>query len=119
MSDRLFLVSGRPSDAQQIARSLRDRGWHVDTETRDNAEACWRISQTKPFAVLISLEFDAQCGCDLACALSVASVTRDIPIIFVGGTREDIDMAMKVAPQARFVDASNVPWELKQLSMRH
>lgn len=118
MAERLFLVSANASEAEQIACSLRDRGWHVDTETRDSADACWRISQTRPFAVLISLDFEPECACDLACALSVASMTRDIPIVFIGGTPEDQESARKVALSARFVDVASVPWEVKQLSMR-
>ncbi len=118
MSERLFIVSADPSFAQQLARPLRDRGWQVDTESRDSADACWRISQSNPFAVVISLDFEPQCACDLACALSVASVTRNTPIVFVGGTAQDREAAVLAAPQARFVEAANVAWELKQLSMR-
>ncbi len=118
MSDTLFLVSSDASDAEQLACSLRDRGWHVDTETKSCTNACYRIGQTRPFVVVISLEFEPDAACDLACTLSVAASTRDIPIVFVGGERSDMEAARKVAPRARFVDASHVAWEIKQLSLR-
>ncbi len=117
MPDRLMVVSGSSIDAEHLARPLRDRGWRVETETQDFAAACWRIGQCAPAAVVISLDFEPESGCDLACALTVASSTRNVPVIFVGGGSEQIDMARAVAPHADFVSRAQLAWELKRITI--
>ena len=116
--DHLFVLSTDAVVAQALAGPLRDRGWTVETECGDADTACERIRTHEPMAVVISLEFSEERDCDLTCALSVATAVGDVPIVFVGGTPDVIDAARRVAPRARFVDASHVAWEVKQLSMR-
>ena len=104
-----------PEDAERVARPLRDRGWKVETEGSDPATACWRIGECRPHAVVISLDDDPATGCDLACALNVADITRDLPIVIVGGTSEDLAVIASQVPQALFLELTEVPWVLKQL----
>lgn len=117
MPERLFIVSGSAIDAERLARPLRDRGWDIEVETQDVATACWRIGQCAPAIVLISLDFAPDAGCDLACALTVASSTRDVPIVFVGGGRADVDIARRVRPEATFVSRAQLAWEVKRISL--
>ncbi len=114
MSSVVFIVSGDASDAERLARPLRDRGWLVETETRDPAAACSRVGECNPRAVVISLSFDPDAGCDLACALSVASVTSNVPVLFVGGTPADIDAARAVRPDGEFLSPEQMPWAIKR-----
>lgn len=116
--DRLFIVSGSSVDAQHLARPLRDRGWHVETEAQDYAAACWRIGQRPPAAVVISLDFEPESGCDLACALTVAASTRDVPVVFVGGGSEQIAAARLVAPHADYVSRAQLAWEVKRIALK-
>ena len=117
-NDHLFVLSNNAIEAESLAAPLRDRGWRVETSFRDPEVTRSRIEERAPLAVVISLRFDADAACDLACALSVASTTRDVPVVFVGGEPADIEAARKVAPHARFVDPAHVAWEVKRLSLR-
>ncbi len=110
MREMLFIVSSDAGTANQLARPLRDRGWEVELETKDAAAACWRISQCRPIAVVIPLDIDPEGGCDFACALSVAAETRDVPVIFVGGSDEQRAAAAKVRRDAAFISHHELPW---------
>lgn len=114
--ERLFIVSGSSIDAGHLARSMRDRGWEVEVESEDLASACWRIGQCAPAAVVISLDFDPDSGCDFACALTVASSTRTVPVVFVGGAREHVDAARQANPDAIFVSRAQLAWEVKRIA---
>ncbi|PKQ29170.1 MAG: hypothetical protein CVT60_06775 [Actinobacteria bacterium HGW-Actinobacteria-10] len=117
MNDVLFVVSTDSFAAEQIARPLRDRGWAVETEASEPAMACWRIHECAPAAVVISLAINPFAACDLACALTVAVSTRDIPIVFAGGSAEDRATALGLRPDAVAVDIHDVPWAIKRLSL--
>lgn len=114
MSSVVFIVSADALDAERLARPLRDRGWLVETETRDPSAVCGRVGECSPRAVVISLASDPDAGCDLACALSVAAATKSIPVLFVGGTSESISAARKVRPDAQFLSPEEVPWAIKR-----
>ena len=79
------------------------------------ADACWRIGECRPHAVIISLSSDPKTGCDLACALTVAEVTSDIPVLFVGGSAEDVAVLSEHHPEAIFVEDADIPLVLKRL----
>ena len=116
--DTVFVVSASACDAERISASLRERGWSVETEAQNPADACWRIGECRPHAVVISLDNDASIGCDLACALTVAEVTSDIPVLFVGGTSEDLTVISERHPDAIFVDDADIPLVLKRILYR-
>lgn len=117
MNDVLFVVSADSLVADQIARPLRDRGWSVETEAWDPAMACWRIHECRPAAVVVSLDVNPFAACDLACALTVAASTRDIPVVFVGGTANERATALGLRPDAIAVDVHELPWAIKRLSL--
>lgn len=117
MSEIIFIVSTDTAAAERLAQPLRDRGWAVETETQDPATACWRIHQCLPLAVVIPLDIDPLAACDLACALNVAVATRDVPVVFVGGTPEDREMALTLRPDAAAIDAQELPWLTKRLTL--
>ena len=90
----------------------------MEVEAQNPADACWRIGECRPHAVVISLDNDASIGCDLACALTVAEVTSDIPVLFVGGTSEDLTVISERHPDAIFVDDADIPLVLKHVLYR-
>jgi hypothetical protein len=47
----------------------------------------------------------------------VAVSTRDIPIVFAGGSAEDRATALGLRPDAVAVDIHDVPWAIKRLSL--
>lgn len=118
--DIVIVVSDDPRDAERIAQPLRDRGWSVDTQSGDPAEACREVGKRGPCAVVISLDRDPQGPgeCDLACALSVAQVAHEVPMIFVGGSADTISLAKQYAPGALFVDEEDLAWAVKRLVFR-
>lgn len=79
--------------------------------------ACWRIHECRPAAVVIPLDTNPFAGCDLACALTVAATTREIPVVFVGGTSQDRATALSLRPDAISVDLHDLPWAIKRLSL--
>lgn len=119
MNDVLFVVSTDSVAAEQIARPLRDRGWAVQTEAQDPAMACWRIHECHPVAVVVPLDVNPYAACDLACALTVAATTRDIPVVFVGGSAQDQSMALALRSDAIAVSLHDLPWAIKRLSLGH
>lgn len=118
MQEHLFVVSADAGDAERIARPLRDRGWGVETECKDPQVAQQRIIDCRPTAVVISLDFDAQSGCDLACALQVGAATQDVPVLFVGGDPDSIEIARKTVPHAVFLTPAEIPWAIKRLTFK-
>lgn|GEM_PF-3756176 len=120
-SDSLvFVVSAHADDAERVVRPLRDRGWDVETAVRQPDEACSRIAECRPHAVVISLSGgNADDECDLACALTVAENVTDVPVLIVGGAAEDWEIIAERAPSVLFLEPEEVPWALKRLLYRH
>ncbi|MDP2181971.1 MAG: hypothetical protein Q8K99_05295 [Actinomycetota bacterium] len=118
MQERLFVVSSDAGEAERVARPLRDRGWHVEMECQDPQAAQQRIADCMPMAVVISLGFGVQSGCDLACALQVGAATKDLPVIFVGGDHESVELARKTVPHAVFLTPAEIPWAIKRLTFK-
>lgn len=66
---------------------------------------------------MVSLDVNPFAACDLACALTVAASTRDIPVVFVGGTANERATALGLRPDAIAVDVHELPWAIKRLSL--
>lgn len=115
----VVVVSEDERNAELIAGPLRDRGWFVDTQSGDAAAACRAICKQRPSAVVISLDAEGEPGeCDLPCALSVAQVAHDVPVVFVGGSAETVALARQIAPGALFVEPPELPLVVKRLVFR-
>jgi CheY-like chemotaxis protein len=104
MPPNLFLIHWNQSEAEELAQPLREAGWHVELEAEDGARAGQSIKQNLPDAVAIYLTRLPSHGAHTAAYLRETKSTRDIPVIFVGGTPEKIEAAKAKVPDALYIN---------------
>ena len=108
MRGRLFLVMLGPADECR-ACDLRDAGWYVDAEYEDGGQAYRVIRQEPPDAVLVDLGRRPSHGREVVRALRGAKVTRDLPLVLIGGTPAAVDEVLALASDALVTDWDGLP----------
>jgi CheY-like chemotaxis protein len=98
MSRKLFLFEWNEDAAKVRAELLRIDGWEVETESQDGDRGIRRVAEWAPDVVVLDLFLKASRSRETAAALQSRSVTRDIPIVFVDGSR---DVAEKIIARVK------------------
>lgn len=85
-----------------MVRPLREAG-HVVRYHADSGEEAWKLlKQSPPDALVISLERLPSHGRRVVAATRETRKLREVPVIFVGGETEKVDVAKKEFPDATF-----------------
>lgn len=105
MKGNLFLIHWHVEEAEAHAEMLRRTDWHVAVEYEDGARAAREIKSKAPNAVIIYLTRLPSHGRQTAAHLRESAATREVPIIFVGGTAEAIKQTQIKVPDAVFISA--------------
>ncbi len=102
---RLRLIHWNACEARTRAASLRDDGYQVSWGTpADLAEL--RVLRTRvPAAVVVDLTRLPAQGRDVGILLRTWKSTRQVPLLFVGGTPEKVERTRQQLP-----DAIYTPW---------
>jgi DNA-binding response OmpR family regulator len=111
----LFLIHWHPEEAEALARPLREGGWEVRTEAEDGARAYRETGAWVPDAVVVYLARLPSHGRETAVSIRQRRSTRATPILFVGGTREDVDRVRQKLPRAAFLSEADLSAALAQL----
>ncbi len=98
----LFLIHWNLIEAEELAQTLRDKGWAVDVEAENGAIAGKRIKSKLPDAVVVSLRRLPSHGRITAESLRRNRATQQIPIVFVGGDGPALDATRAKLPDATF-----------------
>ncbi len=118
MSETVYVVQWEDEDGLDAARHLRATGWPVELGPGEAQEACRRISNCLPLAVVIPLDPDPELGCGLACQMLADGATSRTPIVFVGGMPDSVDIAKNLVPDAMFSDTDDLAALLETLKRR-
>ncbi len=108
MKGRIFLIHWNPLEAQQYAFDLRGEGLDVDVESTDRARAGSKILKSTPDAVVIYLSRLPSHGRSTAHALRTRKMGRYIPIIFVDGNEDAVELTRKKIPDAVFTESNEL-----------
>ena len=95
------LIHWNPDEGGERAAFLERRGISVDFEPFDG-KMLKKIGDDPPDAVVIDLTRMPSQGRDIAIALRIRKSTRNIPIIFAGGSGEKVKGVRKLLPDALY-----------------
>ena len=115
MKGRLYYIHWNPAEAAERAAALRKLGFTVDVEAEDGARACKHMTESPPDAVVISLQRLPSHGRETAKALQTIKATRELPILFVGGTDEAVEKTRATVPGAEFAGEEELELALARL----
>jgi response regulator RpfG family c-di-GMP phosphodiesterase len=116
MKGKIFYIHWNPAEAESRAASLRKLGFTVAVEAEDGARACKHMSESPPDAVVINLSRLPSHGREMARALGAIKATREVPILFVGGTEEAVEKARAATPAAEFASQEEIELALARLT---
>jgi DNA-binding response OmpR family regulator len=108
MKGRIFLIHWNPLEAQQHAFDLRSEGWDVDVESTDGARAGSKILKNAPDAVVIYLSRLPSHGRSTAHALRTRKMGRHIPIIFVDGKEEAVELTKEKVLDGMYTESDEL-----------
>lgn len=104
---RVFYVHWNKAEGLETVRGLREAGhtvaFHHRTEEGAGADAWKSIKARPPDALVISLERLPSHGRRIAAVTTETKKLRDVPVIFVGGEAEKVEIARQQFPAARFI----------------
>lgn len=100
---RIFYVHWDCDEARSNAESLRADGHEVEIECRDGAAAWKALEARRPDVLVVSLERLPSHGRRTAAAVHERSALHGLPVIFVGGDPEKLEVARREFPEARFL----------------
>jgi hypothetical protein len=105
---RVTLVHWKPVEAGPLIEKLRRAGHEVRHDGADGGVVYKGIRTWLPDVVVIDLSRLPSHGRGLATALRGSKLTRQIPIVFAGGTRDKIEIVRKDLPDAIYATPETV-----------
>lgn len=112
---RIRLVHWKPQEAEPGVRLLVEAGFDVNADAVVVSAFLRDLESEKPDAVLIDLSRAPSQGRDLAISLRMRKGTRNIPLVFVGGKPEKVDLINEVLPDAGYTDWENAVAVIEQM----
>ena len=98
---RIRLFHWNPEEALPVADILRDAGFEVDYEAKFDPA---KFRQSPPDAVVIDLSRLPSHGREVATWLRGNKLTRQIPILFLDGAPEKVDLVKQKLPDAAYCE---------------
>ncbi|MDF1613309.1 hypothetical protein [Stygiobacter electus] len=111
----ILFVHWNASEAKELSAPLRKEGWNVAIEHGEGAISLSQLKTHPPAAVVISLRRLPSHGREFADGLWGAKWGRSIPIIFVDGESEKVQMLRKQFPAAQFTSYNKLIAHLNKL----
>jgi CheY-like chemotaxis protein len=99
---RVRLFHSKAAEAAAAVDTLQAAGFVVDYQEKFHPEALREMRQSPPEAVVIDLSRLPSHGREVAIALRGNKATRLIPILFVGGAREKVEVVRQTLPDAAY-----------------
>ncbi|MBX7223932.1 MAG: hypothetical protein K1Y36_28715 [Blastocatellia bacterium] len=115
MKGKVFLFQWDKSGALRRAQDLYAIGWYVEIECEDGARGGKKVLAQPPDAVVLDLARKPAHSRETAQALRGFKAGRYVPIIFVDGSKDDIQKAKTKIPNAVFVKSEQLPVVLNEV----
>lgn len=115
MSHRLYLIHWNAREAADMARPLQLAGWSVEIESQDGARASRRILADPPQAVVISLARLPSHGRETASYLRSELDEERLPILFIDGRSDKVELVREAVPDATFTSSSALLGDLREM----
>lgn len=117
---RIFYVHWDKDEAMHTVHQMRDAGHtvvaHYSTEDGAGEDAWKKIKTNPPDALVISLERLPSHGRRIAAVTMEVKKLRDLPIIFVDGERDKVDIARGEFPRAKCISSDSLLDVLRRLN---
>jgi DNA-binding response OmpR family regulator len=98
----LFLIHWNQAEAGEKAAYWRTRGWEVAFEAEDGARAGKAVIDFSPDVILIYLDRLPSHGRETAHYIHTRSATKQIPIVFSGGSGDALNKVKDKVPEGVF-----------------
>ena len=108
MKGTIFLIHWNAAEAEELAKPLCTIGWEIEIEAEDGARGYNQIKANPPTAVVIYLSRLPSHGRETAYTLRSVKATREIPIIFVDGSKEAIEKTRTKVPDAIYTTSDDL-----------
>jgi DNA-binding response OmpR family regulator len=114
MTKRLLLFRWNPTKAEQTAEQLRKLGWQVDVEAEDGGRGSKAAKANPPDLLVFFLDQKASHSRATAEHLAEAKLTREVPMIFVGGEGDVLHKVRAAIHSAQFVSEEELEWAVQK-----
>jgi len=108
------LASWKEVEGRARKEQLEELGYEVVFDATDAGKLLKALVKEQPGAVVIDLSRSPAQGRDLGVALRVQASTRQIPLVFAGGTPGKVAVIKTVLPDAAFCDWEEIGSALKR-----
>lgn len=99
----ILFIHWEAEECEQFAAKIRKWGYSVATESGQQSDACKRVRELMPDAVVISLRKYVSGGREVGRFIGTSRVTQEIPIIYMDGPRDTRrDRIREILPDAVF-----------------
>lgn len=110
------VIHWRVSEAARLLDACRNAGFEVDYLERDGGAVCRAIRSKAPDVIVIDLSQLPSHGREVAIWLRNTKLTRQIPIVFVGGAPSKVTPIRELLPDAAFCGIDQVVSTVNRLS---
>jgi CheY-like chemotaxis protein len=117
MKRTLLLFQWDKPSAQARAKVLRAAGWTVSIEFEDGALGGSRVLRQQPTVVVMDLAKRPSHSRETAGGIRGYKAGREIPILFVDGTNDDIAKTKAKVPNAIFTVSNKLEEALEKIIM--
>jgi CheY-like chemotaxis protein len=108
------LIHWNAAEAKECAARLRSAGFAAESLTPQGASSLRRLGDHPPEALVIDLNRLPSQGRAVAVLLRQQKATRHVPIVFVGGQAEKVEMVRKLLPDAVYTEWSRISAALRR-----
>jgi CheY-like chemotaxis protein len=106
---RIQLIHWNAAEAEEKAGVLRAAGYEIDCRVPSGPDSLRMLRENPPDAVIIDLSRLPSQGRDYALAIRKFKATRHVPLVFVDGPIEKLEIVRQILPDAIFTTWQNWP----------
>ena len=103
MERTLILFQWNAEEAEARAEKIRAIGWSVETESEDGARGIRRVLDHPPTIVALDLARSPSHSLEVAAAIRKYRDVRHLPLLFIGGSMQNVSRAQEAFRGAAFV----------------
>lgn len=111
---RALLIHWNGSESAQRAEWLRAAGYEADCHYEQGSTVSGRLREQVPDVVVIDLSRLPSHGRAVATSLRQHKATRNLPLVFVGGSPERVEAVRQLLPDATYAEWDRIAAALKK-----